>query len=765
MALQVKKGTFTAPTVTGNFAVTGVGFQGKALILWGNRNANNTLASNSGFGYGFAATSLQRGTSSFNASNAVTATTTHNERYGMLNRAYTISSATLGLAAAKADFVSWDTDGFTLNFTVAGTALQIHYIVLGGTDLTNAFVGSFTEPIVTGNLGITGVGFRPDLVLTTAWSQGDNVNAASLNYNMSAFASTTKRGALAITSQDVTSPTNANSYERNDKAIVSLNSVGTLRTEADFVSMDTDGFTLNYSTTVGSGAQPVVYLALKGGKYWVGSDTQKTSTGTQAKTGVGFTPTGLLAFGGNKATATTIDATLAKLTVGGSDGTTQGATFNEDVDNQTTSVAAQVSDTTKVLKHATSPSTVNAEASVSSFDSDGYTLNWSTADATAREFIVIAFGSTAAFPAYSTLIKSETSLISYWRLNELTPGTGTAADELGAHNGTYVASPASTAGNVSNDTNKAVSFNGSTQYVTVSNTGNPFTFTGTAAYSVECLAYIRSRDATFRRLIDHTKATGSEGWSLNYNNATGNFLRFERFAGGTGTWASAADADIPLSTWLHVVATYDGTNQRLYINGVLKGGPTASPNSLIANATDPLMFANGNEGGRFGDVILDEISIYNTALSGTAITSHYNSYVSGAAPSVQLVRPISDITVGGWTTAPLWSKIDEVSADDTDFITSTGSAVADVSEVLIGSLSDPASSTGHKVRYRYQKDTGVGTVNLTVRLMQGTTEIASWTHTNIANGWTTVEQTLTSGQADSITNYADLRLRFESTTS
>lgn len=39
----------------------------------------------------------------------------------------------------------------------------------------------------------------------------------------------------------------------------------------------------------------------------------------------------------------------------------------------------------------------------------------------------------------------------------------------------------------------------------------------------------------------------------------------------------------------------------------------------------------------------------------------------GAAP-VQFLRPDSDIDVAGWTTAPLWSKIDEVTPADGDFI-------------------------------------------------------------------------------------------------
>ena len=66
------------------------------------------------------------------------------------------------------------------------------------------------------------------------------------------------------------------------------------------------------------------------------------------------------------------------------------------------------------------------------------------------------------------------------------------------------------------------------------------------------------------------------------------------------------------------------------------------------------------------------------------------------------------------------------------------------------------------MRYRYIKE-GTNTINLVVYLVQGTTTIASWTHNDIAATYTDAEQTLTSGEADSITNYSDLRVRFEAT--
>lgn len=66
----------------------------------------------------------------------------------------------------------------------------------------------------------------------------------------------------------------------------------------------------------------------------------------------------------------------------------------------------------------------------------------------------------------------------------------------------------------------------------------------------------------------------------------------------------------------------------------------------------------------------------------------------------------------------------------------------------------------HIVRYRLGKNVSSGTLNFTVTLMQGTTQIAQWTHSNVAQGFTTYEQALDSGQIANITNTADLRLRF-----
>ena len=76
------------------------------------------------------------------------------------------------------------------------------------------------------------------------------------------------------------------------------------------------------------------------------------------------------------------------------------------------------------------------------------------------------------------------------------------------------------------------------------------------------------------------------------------------------------------------------------------------------------------------------------------------------------------------------------------------------------------SSTGHTVSWRHRNPES-GTLDLTVELRQGYasegsqgTLIASWTESSIPGTFTTVTQTLTGGEADAITNYATLALRF-----
>lgn len=156
------------------------------------------------------------------------------------------------------------------------------------------------------------------------------------------------------------------------------------------------------------------------------------------------------------------------------------------------------------------------------------------------------------------------------------------------------------------------------------------------------------------------------------------------------------------------------------------------------------------------------------AIDAIRMTVYY-SVPQGPPP--QTAAPDGDVTDGTWTNEAgsnvnLFASIDELvsgGAGDADFIKSGLSpASADVAQFSLGPITDPAVSTGHKVRYRYGKDqVGGDIIDLTVRLKQGGTTIASWVHSDIAVGPLDVEQTLTGGEADAITDYSLLELVFE----
>ena len=133
----------------------------------------------------------------------------------------------------------------------------------------------------------------------------------------------------------------------------------------------------------------------------------------------------------------------------------------------------------------------------------------------------------------------------------------------------------------------------------------------------------------------------------------------------------------------------------------------------------------------------------------------------------QYAYPVSDISPGSWTTdtgatTNLYAAIDEVTRNDADYIKSPNNLSPDECEVAIGSLSDPGTGLGHKI-FIVHAATGAGTVDLRVRLVQGNTVIAEQTYSAVGGTPTLFMYELSAGEANSITNYGDLRFRFRST--
>ena len=76
-------------------------------------------------------------------------------------------------------------------------------------------------------------------------------------------------------------------------------------------------------------------------------------------------------------------------------------------------------------------------------------------------------------------------------------------------------------------------------------------------------------------------------------------------------------AVLPLNTWTHLAATYDGTTLRLYVNGSQVGSrAVASP---LLTSTGVLRFGGNSVWGEFFAGRIDEVRLYNRALTAAEI--------------------------------------------------------------------------------------------------------------------------------------------------
>ncbi len=140
-------------------------------------------------------------------------------------------------------------------------------------------------------------------------------------------------------------------------------------------------------------------------------------------------------------------------------------------------------------------------------------------------------------------------------------------------------------------------------------------------------------------------------------------------------------------------------------------------------------------------------------------------------PSADTNNPGSFTDQGGGSTN-IYQGIDETAYSDTDYIRSPVAPSSSVYVTKLSSVEDPLSSTNHTVRYRYAKDAASGAqINLTIELRQGYVSEASpgtliatvATLSNIGEAWTAGSYTLSGAEADAISNYGDLYLRFIAT--
>lgn len=120
-----------------------------------------------------------------------------------------------------------------------------------------------------------------------------------------------------------------------------------------------------------------------------------------------------------------------------------------------------------------------------------------------------------------------------------------------------------------------------------------------------------------------------------------------RPAGG-GTFGQAlGTAALATNIWTHLAVTYDKARLRLYVNGVQVSSVTRTGN--IATSANPLQIGGDSIYGQYFQGMIDEVRVYNRALTQAQIQADMNTPVTPiapdtSAPTVAIAIPTSAAT-------------------------------------------------------------------------------------------------------------------------
>lgn len=204
------------------------------------------------------------------------------------------------------------------------------------------------------------------------------------------------------------------------------------------------------------------------------------------------------------------------------------------------------------------------------------------------------------------------NLVGWWKFDEST-GTSASDSSMNGENGTLNGGQDFSGNGLSGKIDRSLFFNGSSDYISApfSSDLNPDHF------SITLWAKVTGSQGSFRSPISSRDsglgfiiyATNANIWSL--------------WTGSGGGYPTTNGPAVVLDQWTFISATYDGTTQVLYIDGAQSN---TSANPYIKNTARELRIGAGNnEAGAtyFFHGELDDIRIYNRALTATEVSTIY----------------------------------------------------------------------------------------------------------------------------------------------
>jgi uncharacterized protein YjdB len=296
----------------------------------------------------------------------------------------------------------------------------------------------------------------------------------------------------------------------------------------------------------------------------------------------------------NSFTLTAIGAAQQLIVTGTySDGSTQNVTNNAG---------------TTYVSTNTSVATVNATGQVKAVANGTATIQASYGGFSANASVTV---NTTAPP---------TGLVAAYNFNE---GTGSTVNDVSgnANTGTISGATWTTGGRFGG----ALSFNGTNSWVTVNDSPS---LNLTAAVTVE--AWVSPRAPLSWQAAVIKEQISDLVYGLYVNNAQDEPFGTVSVSGTDFSAAfEAEDVQVPMNTWTHLATTFDGATLRLYVDGTLVNTVAASGKMPVSSG--PLRIGGDAVWGEYFNGLIDEVRIYNRALSAAEVTADMNSPINSPA--------------------------------------------------------------------------------------------------------------------------------------
>lgn len=250
--------------------------------------------------------------------------------------------------------------------------------------------------------------------------------------------------------------------------------------------------------------------------------------------------------------------------------------------------------------------------------------------------------------AYSGAVLADSPAL-YLRLGEPF-GTTTGYEDSSGNNrdgvypGGFQYPTLGTTGLLTGDPNTAATFNAATtQRVSVPSASMPGGSTwglNTATWE----AWIKtSASPTYQQIITRDVSGGRQ---LQFRLQGGQLQCIIWNTSGTLVQANSTSTGLNNGVRHHVVAVYNGTDLRLYVDGLLDGTPVAQTGNL-ANSSGDLHIAVRDLLSEPYTGVIDEVAVYTTALSATRVAAHHAAGITD--PVAGLGRhPIASRFLQSW---------------------------------------------------------------------------------------------------------------------